>query len=1233
MKFNRKTHEKERIINLIDKFYDKDDLELEAIIYGIGTQHRLNYHNFVDTYQRLLEDPDLAEVKPRDALNIHFEPSSKFANIRVTILGEGSIKNYCSTNSIKNIGYNVKFMRKENFFFNGNKMGRVDVNDYYVRFNLKIEEELDPDNKLVKELKENWDNIPKSFRQKKIHTFVTQNGLFNFDLSIVKKSNTINEKMTIENVLKYRKQHLVIKPRDIKESFYDWWIDIKQDKQNKVEVSMQPSFYQKIENSNVLTNPETFEIEIELNKVDAVVSSSSLELSSDKSASKSMKKSKNEVAKIFNKFVEKVGTVLQSVQGSNYIIPESQKQHVMKEYQGLVNNNSYNLFSGPVPITLELKHIKKYTNREYADPDLENIRKDYLVTEKAHGERCLLYIANDNKVYLISRNGKGSQAIKYTGISLSGFGKTLLDGEYVNVDVNGNGIDNYLYFDVYYFRGKDVRDLPLGYHEKQKETRQNILLQIDNAIKDNDVLISVDDINQFSLYRKKFIRGDISSQKVSNPDESNNDTSIFEASYKILSKIDKLYGGLLENGHLYSYETDGLIFTPANLGVGQNYKDDDIGVLGKKIWQKVYKWKPAKRNSIDFYVRMRRNIIDKQIVDEYYNGIRYKHVLLQVSYHPTYHNDYYAQRILNEGLNKPNIEQYINFEPINPFRGYMDPNGQLINDAQISSIPTNNDDDLLTLEGEVIQEGNVVEFIYDVNETEERFKWKPLRLRENKKANGFHVATNVWNNLNNPVTTKIITTGEYDTNINCQSIKSPYDKITKPLRGFNNYVKNRLLEIVSDDMSDISLLDLCCGNTVDLKKWRYNKVKFAVAIDNNADNIHNPNTGAAIKILKHASADPELRKLARQTLLIYGDVSQNIINGNAGLDLLNKYYLNILYGNHEISGVNPKLEKLWGKGQNRFNVITCNFAIQNFFEDLETIENFMVNIAENLKSEGKFIGTCLDGETLFKELKNTEKIEGFTNTGNNLLWSITRDYKPTATYPKNHYSLGYNITTSIDSIEKDEKGYLVHFDFLVDMMNKYGLKLLDSKMFDESPVSFVETFKNDYPKAYDMLNKHKDLTKLMSMHRWFIFVKTKSKGLSELGRSSFQSGLFDVSISSSRKSTREISKPDPLTESISERLLPEDIDYDEEESDVSEYKSEMSYDYDNTIPTKKEVKAQKKVIKDLLEEKTNTKSNSKSKTKKKSKILDILDLDIHKPNVSLSISKKRTKTKNEKKQK
>ena len=175
-----------------------------------------------------------------------------------------------------------------------------------------------------------------------------------------------------------------------------------------------------------------------------------------------------------------------------------------------------------------------------------------------------------------------------------------------------------------------------------------------------------------------------------------------------------------------------------------------------------------------------------------------------------------------------------------------------------------------------------------------------------------------------------------------------------------------------------------------------------------------------------------------------------------------------------------------------------------------------------------------------------------------------------------------------------------------------------------SPVSFMDSFKAEYPKPSEYLHKNKDMVKLASMHRWFIFSKTKNKAMQSYGKSSLSSGIFDVSMSSS-KSMRQIAMPDPLSESIEEKILPEDIEYDEGESEISEYKSEMSYDYDDSIPTtsqrkKADNKSQtKKSLRTILDEKSKTKTKTKLKQKSK-------PIDIHQPNVTMTISKRKKKS-------
>ena len=51
---------------------------------------------------------------------------------------------------------------------------------------------------------------------------------------------------------------------------------------------------------------------------------------------------------------------------------------------------------------------------------------------------------------------------------------------------------------------------------------------------------------------------------------------IFTKSKQLLDKMNVKYGGFLEEGHSYPYETDGLIFTPVNLTVYQTNLNNNV---------------------------------------------------------------------------------------------------------------------------------------------------------------------------------------------------------------------------------------------------------------------------------------------------------------------------------------------------------------------------------------------------------------------------------------------------------------------------------------------------------------------------------------------------------------------------------------------------------------------------------------------------------------------------------
>ena len=102
-------------------------------------------------------------------------------------------------------------------------------------------------------------------------------------------------------------------------------------------------------------------------------------------------------------------------------------------------------FCGPSSSTL---HMDNLLEKEGSISVLTN----YSVTEKADGDRKLLYISKSGKIYLIDTN----MNIQYTGASSDNAESynSILDGEHILHDSKHNYINLYAAFDVYYINKK-----------------------------------------------------------------------------------------------------------------------------------------------------------------------------------------------------------------------------------------------------------------------------------------------------------------------------------------------------------------------------------------------------------------------------------------------------------------------------------------------------------------------------------------------------------------------------------------------------------------------------------------------------------------------------------------------------------------------------------------------------------------------------------------------------------
>lgn len=182
--------------------------------------------------------------------------------------------------------------------------------------------------------------------------------------------------------------------------------------------------------------------------------------------------------------------------------------------------------------------------------NLENIYhilRDYCVSEKADGERCLVYIDEKGDLSRIhkpfnlipminSKNNKNSKNNSKNSVSNFGkaFSKSLWDAEYIKE------LDLLLIFDVLIHNNQQIWRKP--FKERYEIVKQ---WKATNNIR-----------------HKEFYFPD-------------NDHNIFQLSEKMYSMK-------------YPYEIDGLIYTPINV----NYEKSQI-----------YKWKPVEETTIDFLIR------------------------------------------------------------------------------------------------------------------------------------------------------------------------------------------------------------------------------------------------------------------------------------------------------------------------------------------------------------------------------------------------------------------------------------------------------------------------------------------------------------------------------------------------------------------------------------------------------------------------------------------------------
>jgi len=832
-----------------------------------------------------------------------------------------------------------------------------------------------------------------------------------------------------------------------------------------------------------------------------------------------------------------IKTVMSGLQGTNYpvgaaelsgvatdyihLLHPEQKEH--KEHKEKGSDSAVKLFPknfiGPSSYTLQLQNIVP-VNENCTIP---NVRNNYTVTDKADGARKLLYVSPTGRIYLIDTNMR----VQFTGAQSAEdkLFNTLLDGEHILHDKSGRFINLFAAFDAYYIAGKDVRALhfvPPSAEVSASKFRLPLLVDVITRLGARSVVRGAATCPIRIEYKKFKYTGQ--------------DQSIFQCCATLMLQIDS---------SAYEYNTDGIIFTPADAPAGGDVGGDVAGPKTKITWPLSFKWKPTEANTIDFLATVVKDTNGQpKLTSIYADGVntakndqvvQYNTLTLRVGFDEKKHGylnpceDIIQGKLPRKGAgarsdNRGTGEDSykpVPFYPTNPY----DPEAHVCN-VILRADAAGNRGLMLTSENEVIEDGTIIECAYNAESADPRFHWVPLRVRTDKTAeyrsgqknygNAYHVANSNWHTIHNPITKKMLTTGTdipdeiADDDVYYNRVSSSGDTTTRGLRDFHNrYVKRALIGGVSKRGN--TLIDFAVGKAGDLQKWIQANLSFVLGIDISKDNIQNQLDGACARYLESCKRFT----IMPSALFVHGNSALNVKSG-AGIS--GEKYKQIV---RAVFGDGPKDKALlgegvyreYGKAENGFNVSSCQFAIHYMFENRANVCNFLRNVCECTEVGGYFIGTTYDGATMFDALKPYEEGDGIAvlHKGKRV-WQVTKAYAATE-FPDDETCVGYAIDVYQESINKTFREYLVNFAYLKRLMANFGFEVVPREdalklglpdgtgMFEQLYAQMMTRIKqtpaiaSDLGDAPDM----RDYERRISFYnRYFVFKKVRSIDNAEL---------------------------------------------------------------------------------------------------------------------------------------
>ncbi len=898
----------------------------------------VSYDEFSRFFTFLKDNENYKKIDEENYLDINVSLPGMI--LRITIRSTDQIMNYCNTNLIPLDSEFVTFQMKERVSGITSEISNFDI------FNLRLG--------LAKET--TFSNVDEIIQILNGYESRSRRDIFtreSFGKMIYDEMKTYR--------LKKRISYTCVN--------YPFRIDLTQTKQYSIDGEIQKE--RRLSESKLFTQTPIFEVEAEYIPGDMKLSTS----------------------RVSDAVVDMMGIMLQIRQDTEFVVDKEdekrvfknfmrlyfRKDNVDKEYDMYFNREKqYNkVFPGAKVSTLEIDHLKKITGKPY-------IYNEYTVTDKADGERHILYISPSDNVYLFNDR----LTLIRTNVKLRDFGDTVLDGELIMKEVKGIKTYQYYAFDCLFYRRDNISDLPLIYKssDRKNDSRRYYLNMVTDAFGDKRNKTYINGVSILDVYAKEY--------RIINGEDP----------VRMKQFCDNIWTNRKSK---YSYHLDGLIFTP-------KYDQYPLG----RLWANTLKWKPPSENSIDFLIRFsdRDDAIYSKLVDG--KVIEYRLAEL-------YCGDNVEKSTTSGRIYKDFVE-----------RKFDIPNTLGRDPTYLIRMPMNKDRITLGTRDQLpVRDETIVECVWN----SEDGTWQVLRTRLDKTqrynvsgkrisgtANSFNVAVSIWSTIVNPITEDmIIGKAKVDTAVSAYYSKYGTD-YTKPMRSFNNYIKSLL--ITGARKSGASLLDLSCGRGGDINKWKASNYQRIVGLDFSKNGIENldPNFGAVGRLLSLKNKGDKWAKSA-DIRFFWADTSK----------ITTSEYVNGICED----GKKPEaVESL----RIPFDVVTSFFTAHYYFENNMKIRGFFQNVHDNLKQDGYVLLTCFDGisvDQLLSNKKQDEVIRGIVE--GKTVWEIKKGYRKTLPLVGDKTSVGLKIQVKFESISDDFiPEWLVHHEYLIKIANEYGMKLI-----------------------------------------------------------------------------------------------------------------------------------------------------------------------------------------------